>query len=50
VAHSKEGFDDVERGDYKILNTDKEIDSFFKEVREEVAAELVFERKPDKAR
>jgi antitoxin ParD1/3/4 len=40
-AAAKEGFDDIERGDYIDLRDGDEIDAFMKAVHAEVMAELV---------
>jgi antitoxin ParD1/3/4 len=40
-AAAKEGFDDIERGDYIDLHNADEIDAFMKAVHAEVLAELV---------
>ena len=43
-AAAKEGFDDFERGDYVTITSDQELDDFFREIRQEVDAELAAER------
>src|SRR5437588_3238747 len=41
---AKEGFDDIERGDYVTLRSDQEIDDFVDQVRREVSEKLVAEK------
>ncbi len=43
-AAAKEGFDAIDRGDYVTLSSEKELDAFFDQIHEEVAAELAAER------
>src|SRR5258708_20794413 len=42
---AKEGFDDIERGDYVTLRSDKEIDDFIDQLGEEASAEFATEQK-----
>jgi antitoxin ParD1/3/4 len=44
-AAAKEGFDDIERGDYVVLHSPEETAAFLRGIREEVFAELAAERK-----
>ena len=44
-AAAKEGFDELDRGEYIALNSGKELDDFFDQIQREVSAELVTERK-----
>ena len=44
-AAAKEGFDQLDRGDYVALNSEKELDAFIKQIHEEVSSELAAERK-----
>jgi hypothetical protein len=39
-AAAKEGFDDIERGDYVTLRSDKEIDDFIDRLGEDASAEF----------
>ena len=43
-AAAKEGFDDIERGDYVTLRSDRDIEEFMRKVGEEASAELKAER------
>lgn len=43
-AAAKEGFDDIERGDYVALRSGQEIDELVDRVRREVSEKLVAER------
>ncbi len=43
-AAAKEGFDDIERGDYVTLRSDEEIEEFIDQLGEEAAAEFAAER------
>jgi antitoxin ParD1/3/4 len=43
-AAAKEGFDDIERGDYVTLRSEKDIEEFMHQVDEEALAELAVER------
>ncbi len=42
---AKEGFDQLDRGDYVTLNSEEELDAFLDQIHEEVSAELAAERK-----
>jgi antitoxin ParD1/3/4 len=42
---AKEGFDDIERGDYVTLRSDKEISDFFGQLGEEASAESANKQK-----
>ena len=42
---AKEGFDAFDRGDYITVRSEKQIDDFLGQIREEVSAELAAERK-----
>jgi antitoxin ParD1/3/4 len=42
-AAVKEGTDDIERGDYTTLRSDREIRDFVRQLREEAAAEITAE-------
>jgi antitoxin ParD1/3/4 len=42
---AKEGFDDIERGDYVTLRSEEDIDNLMSEIHEEVGAEIAAERK-----
>lgn len=42
---AKEAFDSLDRGEGIVLNSDEELDEFFKGIHEEVASELAAERK-----
>jgi Arc/MetJ-type ribon-helix-helix transcriptional regulator len=42
---AKEAFDSLDRGEGIVLNSDEELDLFFKGIREEVVSEFVAERK-----
>lgn len=42
---AKEGFDDIERGEYMTMQSDKEIDDFIDRLGEEAWAEFGAERK-----
>ncbi|HMC58382.1 MAG TPA: type II toxin-antitoxin system ParD family antitoxin [Candidatus Solibacter sp.] len=42
-AAVKEGIDDIERGDYVTLRSDREIKDFMRQLRKEAAAELAAE-------
>ena len=44
-AAAKEGFDQLDRGDYVALNSEKELNAFIKQIHEEVSSELAAERK-----
>jgi antitoxin ParD1/3/4 len=44
-AAAKEGFDDIERGDYVTLRSAKEIDDFIDKLGKEARAEFAAERK-----
>ncbi len=44
-AAAKEGFDQLDRGDYVTLNSEKELDTFLDQIHKEVSAELAAERK-----
>ncbi|HWF60182.1 MAG TPA: type II toxin-antitoxin system ParD family antitoxin [Nitrospira sp.] len=44
-AAAKEGFDQLDRGEYVTLNTKQELDSFLDHIHQEVAADLAAERK-----
>jgi predicted transcriptional regulator len=44
-AAAKEGFDEIERGNYIELNSPEEIAAFVRQIGEEVAAELAAERR-----
>jgi antitoxin ParD1/3/4 len=44
-AAAKEGFDDIERGDYVTLRSNKEIDDFIDQLGEEASAECADEQK-----
>ena len=44
-AAAKEGFDDIERGDYVTLRSGKAIDDFIDQLGEEASAEFAAERK-----
>lgn len=44
-AAAKEGFDDIERGDYVTLRSAKEIDEFIDQLGEEAQAEFTAEKK-----
>ena len=44
-AAAKEGFDQLDRGDYVALHSEKELDDFIKQIHEEVSSELAAERK-----
>jgi len=44
---AKEGIDDIERGDYVTLRSDREIDDFVDQVRQEASKRLVAERTRD---
>ncbi len=41
---AKEGFDDIDRGDYVTLRSDQDIDEFMQQVGKEASAELAVER------
>ena len=43
-AAAKKGFDDIERGDYVTLRSDKEIDDFIDQLGEEASAEFAAEQ------
>jgi antitoxin ParD1/3/4 len=43
-AAAKDGFDDIERGDYVTLRSDRDIEEFMRKVGEEASAELEAER------
>ena len=43
-AAAKEGFDDIERGDYVTLRSDKEIDDLIDQLGEEASAEFAAEQ------
>jgi antitoxin ParD1/3/4 len=43
-AAAKEGFDDIDRGDYVTLRSPEEIDNFVDEIRREVSEKLAAER------
>src|SRR5664279_3458267 len=43
-AAAKEGFDAADRGDFVALNSEQELDTFFEQIHEEVAAEVATER------
>ena len=43
-AAAKEGFDDIERGDYAALRSGREIDDFIDRLAEEASAEPAAER------
>jgi len=43
-AAAKEGFDDIDRGDYVTLRSDEDIDALFDQIHREVSAELAVER------
>ena len=42
---AKEGFDDIERGDYVTLRSDRDIEEFMRKVGEEASAELEAQRR-----
>ena len=44
-AAAKEGFDQLDRGDYVALNSEEDLDAFLDQIHEEVSAELAAERK-----
>jgi antitoxin ParD1/3/4 len=44
-AAAKEGFDQLDRGDYVTLNSEEDLDAFLDQIHEEVSAELAAERK-----
>ena len=44
-AAAKEGFDQLDRGEYVALNSAEELDAFFDQIQQEVSAELAAERK-----
>ena len=44
-AAAKEGFDQLDRGDYVTLNSEEDLDVFLDQIHEEVSAELAAERK-----
>ena len=44
-AAAKEGFDQLDRGDYVTLNSEDELDAFFDQIHEEASAELAAGRK-----
>ncbi len=44
-AAAKEGFDQLDRGEYVTLNSDEELDAFLVQIHKEVSAELAAERK-----
>jgi len=44
-AEVKEGFDDIERGDFVTLRSPKEIDEFIDQLGQEAAVEFATERK-----
>jgi antitoxin ParD1/3/4 len=44
-AAAKEGFDDIERGDYVTLRSNKEIDDFIDQLGEEASAEFADEQR-----
>jgi antitoxin ParD1/3/4 len=44
-AAAKEGFDQLDRGDYVTLNSEEDLDAFLGQIHEEVSAELAAERK-----
>jgi antitoxin ParD1/3/4 len=44
-AAVKEGFDDIERGDYVTLTSDREVDDFIDRIAEEEASDFENERK-----
>lgn len=43
-AATREGVEDIERGDYVTLRSGKDIESYLQEIHEDVAAELAAER------
>src|ERR1700720_455390 len=43
-AAAKEGFDDIERGDYVSLRSDREIEDFIHQIGKEVSTELAAEK------
>jgi antitoxin ParD1/3/4 len=45
TAAVKEGLDDIERGDYVTLRSDREIGDFMRELRKDAAAEPAAENK-----
>jgi antitoxin ParD1/3/4 len=45
-AAAKEGFDEIDRGDYVTLRSDREIEDFVRQIGKEVSAELATE--PDR--
>ena len=44
-AAAKEGFDQLDRGDYVTLNSEEDLDAFLGQIHQEVSAELAAERK-----
>lgn len=44
-AAAKEGFDQLDRGEYVTLNSKQELDSFLDHINQEVSADLAAERK-----
>lgn len=44
-AAAKEGFDELDRGEYVALNSEEEVDAFLDQIHQEVSAELAAERK-----
>ncbi len=44
-AAAKEGFDAADRGDYVTLNSERELDTFFEQIHQEVQAEVATQRK-----
>lgn len=44
-AAAKEGFDQLDRGDYVAVNSEEELDALFDQIHEEVSAALAAERK-----
>lgn len=43
-AAAKEGFDQLDRGDYVTLNSEEELDAFMDRIHEEASADLAAER------
>jgi antitoxin ParD1/3/4 len=39
-AAAREGFDQLDRGDYVTLNSEEDLDTFLDQIHEEVSAEL----------